>query len=170
MEHRSQEIFSPLNMRIGLGTDVHAFVHGRPCIIGGVHIDHSQGLDGHSDADVLLHAIADALLSAARVGDIGKLFPDTDGVYKGANSMELLSIVADKVHKSGFTIIDIDCVIEAQAPKLSPHRDAMRKNVSTVLNIDIDRVGIKATTTEHLGYVGREEGIYAQAVALLYKQ
>lgn len=154
-------------LRIGLGYDVHAFAPGRKLILGGVQIEHTQGLDGHSDADVLLHAIADALLGATRLGDIGKLFPDTDPAYSGADSLKLLEAVADLVAEKGFEILDVDCVIAAQAPKLSPYRDAMRENIASACHISSDNVGVKATTTEHLGFEGREEGISAQAVALV---
>ena len=156
-------------MRVGLGYDVHAFAHGRKLILGGVEVPHHQGLDGHSDADVLAHAVSDALLGAIRGGDIGKLFPDTDPAYKGANSLKLLSEVAQLVRSSGFEIIDIDCVIAAQAPKLSPYREEMRKNLAKACGIEVDNLGVKATTTEHLGFEGREEGISAQAVALVWR-
>ncbi len=156
-------------LRIGLGYDVHGFAAGRRLVIGGVTIPHDRGLDGHSDADVLCHAIADSLLGAAREGDIGKLFPDTDPRYKDADSLELLSQVAAFIRQKGYEIIDVDCVIVAQAPKLSPYRDAMRERIATALDIDKDQIGIKATTTEHLGFEGREEGIGAQAVCLLDK-
>lgn len=154
-------------LRIGLGYDVHAFAQGRKLILGGVDIPHHQGLDGHSDADVLLHAISDALLGATRLGDIGKLFPDTDPAFAGADSLKLLEAVADHVRDAGFQILDIDCVVAAQAPKLSPHRDAMRANIACACDIALENVGVKATTTEHLGFEGREEGISAQAVALV---
>lgn len=156
-------------MRVGLGYDVHAFAPGRKLILGGVEVPHHQGLDGHSDADVLAHAVSDALLGAIRGGDIGKLFPDTDPAYKGANSLKLLSEVAQLVRSSGFEIIDIDCVIAAQAPKLSPYREEMRKNLAKACGIKVDNLGVKATTTEHLGFEGREEGISAQAVALVWR-
>lgn len=156
-------------LRTGLGYDVHAFAPNRKLILGGVEIPHHQGLDGHSDADVLAHAVADALLGAIRGGDIGKLFPDTDPQYKGANSLFLLSEVANLVRKEGYEIIDIDCVIAAQAPKLSPHRDAMRENLAKACGISVENIGVKATTTEHLGFEGREEGISAQAVALVFR-
>ena len=154
-------------IRIGLGYDVHALVEGRRLVLGGVDIPHDRGLDGHSDADVLAHAVADAVLGAARAGDIGKLFPDTDPAYAGADSMKLLAQVAAHVRDLGFAILDVDCVVAAQAPKLSPHRDAMRANLAAALGIEVQNVGVKATTTEHLGFEGREEGISAQAVALL---
>ena len=156
-----------LAMRVGLGYDVHAFAPNRKLILGGVDIPHTQGLDGHSDADVLAHAVADALLGAIRGGDIGKLFPDTDPAYKGADSLKLLAAVADLVRERGFCIVDIDCVIAAQAPKLSPYRDQMRANLANACGISVENLGVKATTTEHLGFEGREEGISAQAVALV---
>lgn len=155
------------SLRIGLGTDVHALAEGRRLILGGVDIPHERGLLGHSDADVLAHAVSDALLGAARAGDIGKLFPDTDPAYAGADSMRLLAEVAAHVRSLGFEIVDVDSVVTAQAPKLSPHRDAMRKNLAEAMGIPIENVGVKATTSEWLGYEGREEGITAQAVALL---
>lgn len=154
-------------LRIGFGMDVHAFAEDRKLILGGVDIPHTQGLLGHSDADVLTHAIADSILGAARAGDIGKLFPDTDPKYKDADSLVLLASVADHVRQMGFEIIDIDSTIAAQAPKLSPYRDAMRKNVAGALKTSADHVGVKATTTEHLGFEGREEGISAYATCLL---
>ena len=153
--------------RIGLGYDVHQLVEGRELILGGVHIPHALGLLGHSDADVLAHAVADALLGAARAGDSGKLFPDTDPAYEGADSLKLLAAVAEHVRGLGFEIVDVDSVVAAQAPKLSPHRDAMRENLARAMGVPVDSVGVKATTTEHLGFEGREEGISAQAVALL---
>lgn len=154
-------------LRIGLGMDVHAFAPERKLILGGVDIPHTQGLLGHSDADVLAHAVADALLGAVRGGDIGKLFPDTDPAYKGADSLVLLGAVADLVREKGYEIVDVDCVIAAQAPKLSPYRDQMRANLAHAMKLDVENVGVKATTTEHLGFEGREEGISAQAVALV---
>ncbi len=154
-------------MRIGHGYDVHQLVVGRDCIIGGVNIPSDMGLLGHSDADVLAHAIADALLGAARLGDIGKLFPDTDPRYKGADSMVLLSHVGDLLKDKGFTIIDCDSTIAAQAPKISPYREQMRENIASALAINIDQIGVKATTTEGLGFTGRKEGIAAWAVVLV---
>jgi len=153
--------------RIGHGIDVHAFAEGRKLIIGGVEIEHVRGLDGHSDADVLAHAIGDALLGAARLGDLGKLFPDTDPAFKDADSMVLLQKIAFAVREAGFEIADVDSVIVAQAPKMSPHREAMRMNIATALGVPVENVGIKSTTTEHLGFPGREEGIAASAVCLL---
>lgn len=153
--------------RIGLGYDVHAFAAGRKLIIGGVHIPYELGLDGHSDADVLVHAIMDALLGALREGDIGKLFPDTDPAYEGADSIKLLQEVGAFVRAKGFSIDDIDSVVMMQAPKMSPYREQMRANIACALDIPVESVGVKATTTEHLGYEGRGEGVSAQAVALL---
>lgn len=155
------------SLRIGLGTDVHALVEGRKLIMGGVDIPHKLGLLGHSDADVLAHAVCDALLGAARAGDIGKLFPDTDPRYAGADSMHLLAEVAAHVRSLGFQIEDVDSVITAQAPKISPYREQMRINLAAAMGIPVENVGVKATTSEKLGYEGREEGISAQAVALL---
>ena len=153
--------------RIGLGYDVHAFAAGRKLIIGGVHIPYELGLDGHSDADVLVHAIMDALRGALREGDIGKLFPDTDPAYEGADSIKLLQEVGAFVRAKGFSIDDIDSVVMMQAPKMSPYREQMRANIARALDIPVESVGVKATTTEHLGYEGRGEGVSAQAVALL---
>ena len=153
--------------RIGLGYDVHAFAAGRKLIIGGVHIPYELGLDGHSDADVLVHAIMDALLGALREGDIGKLFPDTDPAYEGADSIKLLQEVGAFVRAKGFSIDDIDSVVMMQAPKMSPYREQMRANIAHAPDIPVESVGVKATTTEHLGYEGRGEGVSAQAVALL---
>lgn len=159
----------PRNLRIGQGYDVHQLVEGRRLIMGGVDIPHTRGLLGHSDADVLAHAVADALLGGVRGGDIGKLFPDTDPAYEGADSMKLLAAVADFVRDLGYEILDVDSVIAAQAPKLSPYRDQMRENLARAMGISPENVGVKATTTEHLGFEGREEGISATAVALLVR-
>lgn len=159
----------PRNLRIGQGYDVHQLVEGRKLIMGGVDIPHTRGLLGHSDADVLAHAVADALLGGVRGGDIGKLFPDTDPAYEGADSMKLLAAVADYVRDLGYEIIDVDSVIAAQAPKLSPYREQMRENLARAMGISPENVGVKATTTEHLGFEGREEGISATAVALLVR-
>lgn len=159
----------PRNLRIGQGYDVHQLVEGRKLIMGGVDIPHTLGLLGHSDADVLAHAVADALLGGVRGGDIGKLFPDTDPAYEGADSMKLLAAVADFVRDRGYEILDVDSVIAAQAPKLSPYRDQMRENLARAMGISPENVGVKATTTEHLGFEGREEGISATAVALLVR-
>ena len=153
--------------RIGLGYDVHAFAEGRELIIGGVHIPCAKGLAGHSDADVLVHAIMDALVGALREGDIGRLFPDTDPAYEGADSLALLAQVGALVRARGFTIVDIDSVLMLQAPKVAPYREQMRANIAGALRLPMECVGVKATTTEHLGYEGRGEGASAQAVALL---
>ncbi len=156
-------------MRIGQGYDVHRLVEGRKPIIGGVEIPYEKGLDGHSDADVLLHAIMDALLGAAALGDIGVLFPDTDDAYKGADSMVLLEKVHEEVLSEGYAVSNIDATIIAQAPKMRPYIDQMRDNIARVLNIGQDQVNVKATTEEKLGFTGRKEGISAIAVALLEK-
>ena len=154
-------------MRIGTGYDVHKLVEGRKLILGGVEIPHTLGLLGHSDADVLLHAITDAILGAAALGDIGLHFPDTDEQWKGADSLELLSMAYDKVREKGYTLGNIDATILAQKPKLRPYIDKMRHNIAHTLQVDIDQINIKATTEEGLGFTGKEEGIAAQAVALL---
>lgn len=157
-------------LRIGHGYDVHRLVEGRRCIIGGVDIPHDKGLLGHSDADVLAHALADAILGAARAGDIGKLFPDTDPAYEGADSLVLLARVMEYVRGLGFEFVDADCTIACQEPKISPHRDRMRANLSRALGVDIESVGVAATTTERLGWEGQGEGIGAWAVCLLEKK
>ena len=157
-------------MRIGTGYDVHRLQEGLPLWIGGVRIEHSHGLLGHSDADVLLHAICDALLGAAALGDIGKHFPDTDPQYKGIASIKLLKHVGELLKKNGYTVGNIDSTIVAQLPKMAPHIPQMRQNIAEALGIDVDRVSVKATTTEHLGFEGREEGISAQAVALILEE
>lgn len=154
-------------LRIGHGYDVHRLVEGRRCILGGVDIPSRLGLLGHSNADVLAHALSDALLGALRAGDIGQLFPDTDPAYEGADSLVLLSKVGELAGERGFFIVDCDCTVAAQAPKLMPYRQRMRENLAAALGLDIERVGVKATTTEGLGFVGREEGIAAWAVVLL---
>lgn len=155
------------NLKTGLGMDVHAFAEGRKLILGGVEISHHKGLLGHSDADVLAHAISDALLGAVRGGDIGKLFPDTDPAYKDADSLKLLAAVATFVRERGYEIIDVDSVVACQAPKLSPYREQMRENLACAMGLEVDAVGVKATTTEWLGYEGREEGITAYATCLV---
>ena len=156
-------------LRIGHGFDVHAFADGRRCILGGVDVPCERGLDGHSDADVLAHALMDAILGALREGDIGKLFPDDDPAYEGADSIELLRHVAALVRERGYKIVDCDCTVAAQAPKLAPYREQMRENMAAAMGVAVDAVGVKATTTEKLGFVGRKEGIAAWAVALLQK-
>lgn len=155
------------NMRVGIGYDVHKLVADRDLILGGIRIDHEYGLLGHSDADVLVHAIMDALLGAAALGDIGKHFPDTDARYKGISSLELLSHVGKLLNSNGYTIGNIDSIIIAQAPKMAPHIDKMRENIADTLKIDINSVSVKATTTEKLGFEGRCEGISAEAICIL---
>lgn len=154
-------------MRIGIGYDVHRLVEGRKLIIGGVEIPHEKGLLGHSDADVLVHAIMDSILGALALGDIGKHFPDTDDSYKDINSMDLLTKTYELMTKSGYEIGNIDCVVAAQRPKLASYIDTMRERIAGVLNTSIANISIKATTTEKLGFEGREEGISAQVVCLL---
>ena len=154
-------------MRIGHGYDVHKLVEGRKLIIGGVEIPHEKGLLGHSDADVLLHAISDAILGAAALGDIGKLFPDNDPTYEGADSLVLLRKVCEKVRAEGFEIENIDSTVLAQAPKLRPYIDEMKSLISAYTGVDIDAVSVKATTEEGLGFTGAKEGIAAHAVCLL---
>ena len=159
---------SKFPFRIGHGYDVHRLVPDRRLILGGVDIPHETGLLGHSDADVLTHAIMDALLGAASLGDIGKLFPDTDAQYKGADSLLLAREVAKQVRLSGYEIGNIDATVLAQAPKLAPHIPAMRENVASALGIDVDQVGIKATTEEKLGFTGEKLGMAAHAVCILF--
>lgn len=154
-------------MRVGIGYDVHRLVEGRSLILGGVCIPYEKGLLGHSDADVLLHAISDALLGAAALGDIGKHFPDTDPAYKGADSLKLLALVGKKIDASGYRVVNIDSVIMAQKPKMAPHIETMRLNIAKALNMDVDFVEVKATTTEGLGFVGEGLGIAAQSVVLI---
>jgi len=154
-------------IRVGLGYDVHALVPGRSLIVGGIEIESSLGLLGHSDADVLLHAITDAILGAAGLGDIGRLFPDTDARHKGADSLALLRVAADRVRAAGWTIVNVDAVVVAQQPRIAPHVAAMRSRIAPVLGVAGDAIGIKGKTSEHLGFTGRGEGIAAQAVALL---
>ncbi|MBQ9765506.1 MAG: 2-C-methyl-D-erythritol 2,4-cyclodiphosphate synthase [Lachnospiraceae bacterium] len=154
-------------MRIGMGYDVHKLVEGRKMIIGGVEIPYEKGLLGHSDADVLLHAISDALLGAAALGDIGKHFPDTDPKYKGVSSLLLLKEVGKLLEENMYFIGNIDATIIAQKPKMAPYREEMRINIAEALNIPVDKVSIKATTEEGLGFTGSGEGISAQAIALL---
>ena len=154
-------------MRIGQGFDVHALVSGRKLIVGGVHIPFAKGLLGHSDADVLLHAICDALLGAAGLGDIGRHFPDTDARYSGVDSRELLRDVARKLHSLQLTVVNVDATIIAQAPRMAPHIPRMTLNIAEDLGVVPGAINVKATTTEELGFIGREEGIAAQAVALI---
>ena len=154
-------------MRIGHGYDVHKLVEGRDLILGGVKIEHALGLLGHSDADVLLHAVSDALLGAAGLGDIGKHFPDTDPQYKGADSLKLLEIVGKKVAEAGYRVSNIDVTMIAQRPKLRPHIEQMERNIACAVGIDVSRVNVKATTEERLGFTGEELGMACHSVCLL---
>lgn len=154
-------------MRVGHGYDVHKLVEGRKLILGGVEIPHTVGLLGHSDADVLLHAIMDSLLGASALGDIGKLFPDTDERYKGADSLALLKEVVRALNENGYKIVNIDSTVIAQSPKLKDYIVKMRENIASACNIDVDCVSVKATTEEHLGFTGRKEGISAHSVCLI---
>lgn len=154
-------------MRIGIGYDVHKLVENRKLIIGGVEIPHDKGLLGHSDADVLLHAIADALLGACALGDIGLHFPDTDERYKGADSLKLLSCTVDLLKTNGYKVGNIDSIVVAQAPKMRPHIDKMRENIANACGVDVSAISVKATTEEWLGFTGNGEGISAKAVALV---
>jgi 2-C-methyl-D-erythritol 2,4-cyclodiphosphate synthase len=156
-------------LRVGHGYDVHRLVENRKLILGGVEIEHPLGLLGHSDADVLLHAICDALLGAAALGDIGKYFPDTDGKYCGADSLELLKDVVKMLKDNGYSIVNIDATIIAQKPKMAPHIEKMRENIASAVGIDKDFINVKATTEEGLGFTGTEQGIAATAVCLIEK-
>lgn len=157
-------------IRIGQGFDRHRFAPERPLILGGVKIPYSRGLEGHSDADVLLHAITDALLGAAALGDIGELFPDTDPQYKGADSARLLGLVVEQVHEQGWKVSNIDCTLFAQLPKLSPYKQEIRQKVAELLKVEPEQVSIKAKTGEKVGTIGREEAMDAAAVVLLCKE
>ena len=154
-------------MRVGMGYDVHKLVEGRDLILGGVKIPHTLGLLGHSDADVLLHAIMDALLGAAALGDIGKHFPDTDPQYKGISSIKLLEHVAKLIEEKGYIVENIDATIIAQKPKMRPYIEEMEKNIAAALHIDVSQINVKATTEEGLGFTGTEEGISSQAICML---
>lgn len=156
-----------MNLRVGQGFDVHALVEGRDLIIGGVNIPHTHGLQGHSDADVLLHAVTDAVLGAAGLGDIGRHFPDTDPAHAGADSRALLRAAMKKVGQAGWRVVNVDATVHAQAPKIGPHAAAMVANIAADLGIEPACVNVKAKTNEHLGYLGRKEGIAATVVALL---
>lgn len=158
-----------MNLRVGQGFDIHALVENCPLIIGGVTIPHTHGLLGHSDADVLMHAVTDAILGAAGLGDIGRHFPDTDEQYKGADSRVLLRIALDMVKRQGWEIINLDATIHAQAPKIGPHAPAMIENLAADLQLSADRINIKAKTNEGLGHLGRKEGIAANVVVLIYQ-
>lgn len=157
------------NLRVGNGYDVHRLVEGRKLILGGVEIEFDKGLDGHSDADVLTHAIMDSLLGASGLADIGYYFPPTDSKFKDANSLDLLKEVLRKIDKLNFTVINIDCMIIAEAPKFRPYIERMRKNLSEVLKIPFEQINVKATTNEKIGFIGRGEGIAATAVCLISK-
>ena len=156
-------------MRVGLGYDVHKLVEGRKLIIGGVNVPHEKGLLGHSDADVLIHAVMDSILGALALGDIGKHFPDTDEKYKGADSMKLLEFVYNLINEKGYGIGNIDRTIIAQSPKMAPHIQNMRENIAKALNTSIENINVKATTEEGLGFTGAKEGIAAQSICLLVK-
>ena len=158
------------NLRIGHGYDVHRLVRGRPLVLGGVAIPWEQGLDGHSDADVLTHAVMDALLGAVAAGDIGKLFPDDDAAYRNISSMLLLRRVAAYLAQVGYQVVNIDATLIAQAPKVAPYREDMRQNMADALGVNVTQISIKATTEEHLGFTGSGEGLAAHAVALVEKQ
>lgn len=157
-------------IRIGMGTDLHRLGPDRPLLLGGIEIEHGSGLIGHSDADVLLHAVTDALLGAAALGDIGQMFPNTDEANRGRDSAEMLAAANQVVRGAGWRICNLDCVVEAQRPKLSPYRERICRRVAQILQIDADQVGLKAKTGEGVGPVGREEAIGAQCVVLLEKQ
>ncbi len=159
--------YKPIDYSIGIGYDVHPLVPGRKLVLGGVKIPHSLGLQGHSDADVLLHAIADAVLGAAGNGDIGEHFPDTDPRYKNISSLVLLKKARAEAEADGLKVANVDCVLLAEAPKISRYKQAMKRNIAKALNIDPERVNIKATTNEGLGFVGRREGMAAYATVLL---
>ena len=154
-------------IKVGQGFDVHQLVNGRKCIIGGVDIPFSKGLDGHSDADVLLHAISDAILGAAALGDIGKHFPNTNPFIKDINSREILKKVISLLQQKKYSIVNIDATVICELPKLTPYIDQIKKNIASDCNIDIDRINVKATTTETLGFTGRGEGVAAQAICLI---
>lgn len=154
-------------MRVGIGYDVHRLIEGRRLILGGVEIPHTLGLLGHSDADVLVHAIMDALLGAAALGDIGQHFPDTDPAYEGADSLQLLTHVGALLNEQGYVVENIDATVIAQKPKIGPHIPQMRENIARVLHLDVSQVNVKATTEERLGFTGREEGISSQAICAL---
>jgi 2-C-methyl-D-erythritol 2,4-cyclodiphosphate synthase len=157
-------------MRIGSGYDVHRLVAGRPLIVGGVTIDYHKGLEGHSDADVLIHAVCDAILGATGQGDIGDHFPDTDPQYYGISSMVLLDRCRQELDNRQYEVSNLDCIVFAQQPRFSPYKQAMKENMARVLNVDPSRVNVKATTTEKLGFIGKEQGIAAQCTLLIKKK
>ena len=158
------------NLRVGHGYDVHRLKTGRALVLGGVNIPYDLGLDGHSDADVLTHAIMDALLGAAAAGDIGKLFPDNDEAFRSISSLELLRRVKLHLAEKNYKIVNVDATIVAQAPKLSPYRETMRENLAKVMEVDVEQVSVKATTEEHLGFTGSGEGIAAHAICLIERE
>lgn len=158
---------SAASTRVGIGYDVHAFAGGRRLMLGGVEVPYERGLAGHSDADVLVHALMDALLGAMRAGDIGGLFPDTDPAYAGISSLELLRRVSALMRERGFSLLDADTVLILQEPRVSAYRDRMRAAMAAALGVPVERIGVKATTTERLGFAGRGEGVAAEAVVLL---
>ena len=158
------------DIRIGHGYDVHALADGLKLVIGGVELEHTKGCVAHSDGDVAIHAICDAMLGALALGDIGKLFPDTSAEFKGIDSKILLRRVCDVIEQKGYKVGNVDCTIAMQRPKLRPHIDTMRSTLASVIGIEVDRVSVKATTTERLGFEGREEGVSVHSVVLLYKE
>ena len=158
------------DIRIGHGYDVHALADGLRLVIGGVELEHTKGCVAHSDGDVAIHAICDAMLGALALGDIGKLFPDTSAEFKGIDSKILLRRVCDVIEQKGYKVGNVDCTIAIQGPKLRPHIDTMRSTLASVIGIEVDRVSVKATTTERLGFEGREEGVSVHSVVLLYKE
>ena len=158
------------DIRIGYGYDVHALADGLRLVIGGVELEHTKGCVAHSDGDVAIHAICDAMLGALALGDIGKLFPDTSAEFKGIDSKILLRRVCDVIEQKGYKVGNVDCTIAMQRPKLRPHIDTMRSTLASVIGIEVDRVSVKATTTERLGFEGREEGVSVHSVVLLYKE
>jgi 2-C-methyl-D-erythritol 2,4-cyclodiphosphate synthase len=157
------------DLRVGVGVDAHAFAEGVPLVLGGVELDHPRGLAGHSDGDVLAHALIDAILGAAGKGDIGSLFPSGDPAWEGASSLDLLRRAYEDVHAAGFRLVNADCVLIGEEPRLAPHRDEMRRRLARSLGVEPDRVAVRATTTDGLGFTGRREGLAAQAVALLHR-
>lgn len=161
------EALATTGLRIGIGHDTHRLASGGPLLVGGVRVPHDHHLVGHSDADVLLHAVTDAILGAAALGDIGEFFPDTDEVNRGRDSGEMLRLAQQRVHEAGFRIVNLDCIVFAQRPRLTPHKPAIRQRMAETLGITPDQIGLKAKTGENLGSVGREEAISAQCVALL---
>ena len=160
---------NPMNLRVGEGWDTHALVTGRPLILGGITIPHTHGLLGHSDADALLHAITDAILGAAGLGDIGRHFPDTDPAFRGADSVRLLQVAAQRVREEGWQLVNVDTTIVAQAPKMAPHINAMRERIAATLGLAVQAVNVKAKTAEKMGPVGEGRAIETRAVCLLYR-